>query len=336
MIIKSEGSNGGKEESQVRPKYVRVFIARSDPALNYGLICAVILNKLALSKLKFLEMKKQVPIYPIIGVGSLPFRGHLSPSNIEGFLSEHKGVHTVTIQSALKYDHQLEEVKKVVGILNEKLPYGETALIGPHEEKVLLEVLNKFKSSYQGIIEDLAPLINSISSHIPRRRARKLHVGLFGYSRSVGSVSLPRAIPFTGTLYSLGIPPEIIGFEAMMELSEDEWNMLKRYYENIKVDLKVSASYLSWQNIDMLTHMHKEVARRAGMEGEKLRLTLSKLLKSFSIVEENFGIKLGPRSLDEKKHENITSNFLISYIEHNNGEMQKHLVEAAMIRRSLG
>jgi phosphoenolpyruvate carboxylase len=53
----------------VQPSYVRVFIARSDPALNYGLVCAVLLSKIALSKLKALEKRKGVPVYPIIGVG---------------------------------------------------------------------------------------------------------------------------------------------------------------------------------------------------------------------------------------------------------------------------
>jgi hypothetical protein len=41
----------------VKPRYLRVFIARSDPALNYGVLCAVLLSKLALSKLKLLENK---------------------------------------------------------------------------------------------------------------------------------------------------------------------------------------------------------------------------------------------------------------------------------------
>jgi len=54
----------------VRPSYLRVFIARSDPALNYSLVSAIVLSKLALSKLKSLEERKGVAIYPIIGVGS--------------------------------------------------------------------------------------------------------------------------------------------------------------------------------------------------------------------------------------------------------------------------
>ena len=69
----------------VKPSYIRVFIARSDPALNYGLVCATLLSKIALSKLKSVEKRKGVPIYPIIGVGSMPFRGHLSPKQLGWF-----------------------------------------------------------------------------------------------------------------------------------------------------------------------------------------------------------------------------------------------------------
>ena len=79
----------------MKPKHLRVFIARSDPALNYGLICAVLLSKIALSKLKKTEKKQDVTVHPIIGVGSKPFRGHLSPENIENFLQEYKGLATV-------------------------------------------------------------------------------------------------------------------------------------------------------------------------------------------------------------------------------------------------
>ena len=74
----------------VKPKNLRVFIARSDPALNYGLFCATLLSKIAISKLKNLEKTRDVSIHPIIGVGSKPFRGHLSPENVENFLSEYR------------------------------------------------------------------------------------------------------------------------------------------------------------------------------------------------------------------------------------------------------
>jgi phosphoenolpyruvate carboxylase len=320
----------------VRPMYVRVFVARSDPALNYGLVSSIILSKLALSKLKSLEKRKDVAIYPIIGVGAMPFRGHLSPGNLQGFLNEYKGIYTATIQSALKYDYPPEDVRRVVEVLNEKLPYGELALIEPDEEKALLEVLRKFKSKYQKIVEDLGPLINSVASYIPERRARKLHIGLFGYSRKVGGVVLPRAIPFAGALYSLGIPPEFIGFEALNSLGEDELDVLKKYYMNMKYDLDTVAGYLSWQNLNTLMDMYKQVSRRAGVDEEKLRSTLTELLLDLKVVEEQLGIKLGSKNLAQRKYENIVSNFLISYLEREDEEAKRYLEEAARMRKCLG
>jgi len=97
----------------IKPKYMRVFIARSDPALNYGLIDAVLLSRIALSKLKRMENVKDVEIHPIIGVGTMPFRGHLSPENVQQFIDENKGLSTVTVQSALRYDQEESTVKEV-------------------------------------------------------------------------------------------------------------------------------------------------------------------------------------------------------------------------------
>ncbi|MCS7120808.1 MAG: phosphoenolpyruvate carboxylase [Nitrososphaerota archaeon] len=319
-----------------QPKYLRVFIARSDPALNYGLVCAVILSKMALSKLKSLEERKEIPIYPIIGVGSMPFRGHLSPGNVQGFLDEYRGIYTTTIQSALKYDYPLEDAKSVVEILNEKLPNEEPVIIEAHEEKILLEVLRKFKSRYQKIVEELAPLINSVASYVPARRSRKLHIGLFGYSRKVGNVILPRAIPFAGALYSLGIPPEFIGFEALNSLTEEEWDVLRKHYINMRHDLDSVAGYFSMRNITKIIDFHKQLARRAGMEEERLKSALTELLLDIKAVEEKLDVKIGPKNLTHEKYENIINNFLISYIEQNDEEAKRYFEEAAKIRKCIG
>jgi phosphoenolpyruvate carboxylase len=61
-------------------EYQRVFLARSDPAMNYGLVSAVLLNKIALQNLWALSEKISVEIPPIIGMGSVPFRGNFKPS----------------------------------------------------------------------------------------------------------------------------------------------------------------------------------------------------------------------------------------------------------------
>jgi phosphoenolpyruvate carboxylase len=320
----------------VKPKHLRVFIARSDPALNYGLICAVLLSKIALSKLKKTETEQNVEIHPIIGVGSKPFRGHLSPDNLDNFLNEYKGLSTVTVQSAARYDYPLEQVKEFVQLLNEKLPNGDPESIEPAEEQMLLEIMEKCKHQYECVAEVLAPLVNSISPYVPQRRARKLHIGLFGYSRSVAGVSLPRAIPFAASLYSIGIPPEFIGAKVLEKLSENEWNLVQKHYVNLKKDFTAIGGYVSWENINMLMEMHQKTADRAGMDVDKLKLALTRILSDIKTVEDKLDIKLGPRTPTQRRHENFTNNFLISYMEHEDLEARKSLIEAAKLRRCLG
>jgi phosphoenolpyruvate carboxylase len=200
----------------------------------------------------------------------------------------------------------------------------------------LLGILEKFKLKYQMVVEDLAPLLTSVVAYIPKRRARKLHIGLFGYSRNVDGIALPRAITFAAALYSLGLPPEFIGLEALNSLNEAERNTLNTYYVNMKSDLNAVAGYLSWQNINMLMGMHKEVAERAGMEKERLSSALTRLLLDINVAQEDLGIKFGPRNLSHRKYENTVSNFLISYMERNNEEAKYYLEEAAKLRKSLG
>ncbi|PSN84776.1 phosphoenolpyruvate carboxylase [Candidatus Marsarchaeota G1 archaeon BE_D] len=95
-------------------KLLRVFIARSDPALNYGLISAVLLAKYALAKLSQLD----VEIFPIIGVGPPPFRGNFNPENVDKVLKEYPSASTFTVQSAFRYDYSVQTVKKAVTKIN--------------------------------------------------------------------------------------------------------------------------------------------------------------------------------------------------------------------------
>jgi len=320
----------------VKPKHLRIFIARSDPALNYGLLCAVLLSKIALSKLRKMGKEQEISVHPIIGVGTKPFRGHLAPDNVEHFLQEYKGLSTVTIQSALRYDYPLEEVKECIRLLNERLPNGEPIIMEPYEEALLLQALHKCKDQYESAIEPLAPLINSIAGHIPPRRARKLHIGLFGYSRNVAGVRLPRAITFAAALYAVGLPPEFIGFRVLDDLREAELNLILKHYVKIKHDLSAIGGYLSWQNLNMLLENHQKFSERARANVEKLKIALKNILIDLQTAEDKLGIKLGPLTLTQKRHDNFANNFLISYIERKDEEAKKALVEAAKLRRCLG
>ena len=320
----------------VKPKHLRVFLARSDPALNYGLLCAVLLTKVALSKLKELEKKQDVTIYPIIGTGSKPFRGHLAPGNIDNFLREYRGLSTVTIQSAFRYDYPIEQVKESVRLLNERLPNGEPKTIEAQEEETLLRIVQKCRQQYESSVENLAPLVNSIAPYVPQRRARKLHIGLFGYSRNVAGVSLPRAITFAAALYSFGIPPEFVGSRVLEDLADEELELVQECYVNMNHDFGSVGGYVAWQNLNLLMENHEQAAARANMKGDKLKIGLTKILDDLKGAEENLGIKLGPRSLTEKRHENFANNFLIAYLEHDDEEAREAVVEAAKLRRCLG
>jgi len=186
------------------------------------------------------------------------------------------------------------------------------------------------------VIELLAPLVNRISAYVPQRRARKLHIGLFGYSRNVAGVNLPRAIPFSAALYSLGIPPEFLGAEVLEDLSEQEWRITEKHYTNIEHDLGTVGAYISWENINMLMENSQKIADIVGMSLEKLEIVLTKIQDDLRVVEAKLDIKLGPKTPAQKRHENFANNFLIAYMERETDEAKKSLVEAAKLRRCLG
>lgn len=320
----------------VKPRRLRVFIARSDPALNYGLLCSTLLAKIGLFKLKVLEKNCSVQIHPIIGVGSKPFRGHLSPENAEKFLQEYRGLTTVTVQSAFRYDYPIEQVQKCVQLLNNRLPNGEPASIDSNEEHILINILKKCRATYERAIEVLAPLVNSISVYVPQRRARKLHIGLFGYSRNVAGVNLPRAIPFSTALYSLGLPPEFIGTKILKDLNKQEWDLIEKHYIHLNHDLNTAGAFVSWENINLLAENAQKIAHKVGTTLEKFASAISGIQEDLHTVEEKTRISLGPKSPNQKRHENFANNFLIAFIEGADEEAKESLIEAAKVRRCLG
>ena len=219
-------------------EYQRVFLARSDPAVNYGFVSAVLLNKIALQRLQRLSEDIGVKIYPIVGVGSAPFRGNLKPQTVERVAEEYPSAHTFTIQSAFKYDNPPDEVRGAIRKLQER----KTDLPQEVDEEWCLEIIEKYSQEYQKQITILAPVINKVARYVPSRRKRKLHIGLFGYSRSMRGITLPRAIRFTAALYSIGLPPEILGLNA---LGEDDIQFIRGVYVNFEDDLRDALKYLN-------------------------------------------------------------------------------------------
>ncbi len=249
-----EGYLADKEETRQR-----AFLARSDPALNYGQLSAVLLAKIALHRLEKLQRRIGVEILPILGVGSAPFRGNFRPDRVKETLGEYPSVQTFTIQSAFKYDHREEDVQQAIKHIN-AIPRGEALSV---DEKKCLGIVDKVSARYAECVRVLAPLVNDIASYIPQRRARKLHVGLFGYSRTLkgdGGIHLPRAITFCGALYSVGLPPEILGLSA---LDERDLASVRRNYLHIDQDMHDCLRYLSRENLRHLPSTIKKDVRAA-------------------------------------------------------------------------
>lgn len=310
-----------KKKFKFSPVYLRPYLARSDPALNAGIIPTVLAIKVALSKYKEFSGKTGIALYPIIGSASLPFRGGLTPNNVSGFADEYRGVRTALIQSAFRYDYEKKDVIKGISQLEKLLPQSEALSISMEDEKIIKDIIPVFEELYKTTIENIAEKINLIATSLPRRRERVQHVGLFGYSRGVGKVKLPRAIGFTAALYSLGIPPELIGTGRGLQRTKSLGftELLEKYYINLKSDLLRAGKYLNKTNLELLA---KQDAVWKG------------ILTDVKEIEKYLGLSLQPETREEKRHEKITSE-IFEKLE-TGDSIAKLIQEAAILRKSLG
>ena len=228
--------------------YQRVFLARSDPALNYGMVAAELILKVGLLRLRNLEAKLGLPLYPIIGAGTAPFRGHLGPTNVERSLAEYPSAQTFTVQSAFKYDYDRSAARNGIAriLAHER---SDPVFIDQDTAKAIIE---KSTEEYQARVRDLTDVITTVSARVPRRRERKMHVGLFGYGRSlggVGGVTLPRAIGFAASLYSIGVPPELLGLAC---LDESDLEFIREVYPNVDADLRAALRFTNERRVSEL------------------------------------------------------------------------------------
>ncbi len=303
--------------------YVRPFIARSDPALDGGFLAAVLSAKAALSEYFIFEKESGIKVYPMIGAGSLRFRGGLSPHTIEEFVSTYPGLSTVTLQSSFRYDHPLPEVKRAIRKLQHLLPDTSRKIFTPQQMQRLNELDSILVRHYRSTIEGLSVFINQIAKFIPARRERMQHIGHFGYSRQMGKagLKLPRAITFTAVFYSLGIPPELIGLGRGLE--EARQHKLLPFIEEVYPELRQVicdvGRYLNRENLDLLSN---------------LLPSFKAVKKGLHLLESFIGSQLGPIEPDDFLHRNYTSNVVRRWILKQ--DFQEDILRAAQIRKSLG
>jgi phosphoenolpyruvate carboxylase len=148
-----------------------------------------------------------------------------------------------------------------------------------------------------------------------------LHVGLFGYSRGVGKVSLPRAIPFTASLYSLGVPPEFIGTGRGLNKAKKKgiFKDVNKLFIHLKENLIQAGYFLNRENLSRL-------AKRFNYWND--------IVEDISYIEKLFQIELGPNKLNHQEHLHITG--LIYERMQKKKEITRLITIGGNLRQSLG
>ena len=310
-----------REEFGKKPEHVRPFIARSDPALNAGMVPATVSAKAAMSEYCEFARESGVPVHPIIGTGSVPFRGNLRPNNLGRFMKEYAGVRTVTVQSAFRYDYPRGMVKKAIAKLNAGLRQGKAMRFDRQDMRNAREINRIFSKHYFETVLAIAEDINAVSGFVPARRERITHTERFGYGRKIGKHLMPRVIPFCAALYSLGVPPELIGTgRGLIEAEKKgllDW--LEEKYLFLANDLKEAGNYLNRENLEVL----------AG-RGKGWR----KIIEDVEGIEGTLALNLGPSKTEHFLHRNLTGNILLEW---GAGKpMTEEIEKAARLRQALG
>jgi phosphoenolpyruvate carboxylase len=154
---------------------------------------------------------------------------------------------------------------------------------------------------------------------VPKRRDRRQHIGLLAYSRSLAGQTLPRAITFTAALYSLGIPPELIGLgRTLRDLSPADLELLHEEYPNLSNDTQAAGHYLNRDNLEILAKKNKH-----------WKLVQEDILSA----EATLGVSFGPHTKDQLEHQQLSTKVL--HI-HTKSDLEQVITKMAILRRSLG
>ncbi|MBS1263743.1 MAG: Phosphoenolpyruvate carboxylase [Methanonatronarchaeales archaeon] len=263
-----------REDLGLEVERLRVMLGRSDPALQFGMVPAVLGNKLAVASLHRIE---GVEVGPIFGGGYLPFRGHVSPENAKNLAEEFAGIRTATVQSGIRYDRDREATQELTEALGRRLPGGRALDFSQDERELLVDAAGRFAEAYLPFLYSAAPALGGLSDLIPSQRDRLTRTGDMGYSRDVPEAKalggactdpslskslaglqrdrlppLPRAIKFTAALYTVGLPPEFVGTGRGMEaLTSRERGCLLERYSSLETDLAAAAPYLDLDTAEM-------------------------------------------------------------------------------------
>ncbi len=114
---------------------------------------------------------------------------------------------------------------------------------------------------------------------------------------------MPRAIAFTAALYSIGLPPEILGLNA---LDDNDFQFIKEVYVNFENDLR-----------DAIGYFNPDIA----FLPQNLKARVVDFLGDFQPDEE---------------YREVTNYIATSLKEDKAKELEEHILRAASLRKFLG
>ncbi|GAB4257341.1 MAG: phosphoenolpyruvate carboxylase [Thermoleophilia bacterium] len=283
---------------------LRVMLGRSDAALSYGHLPSALCVRVALSEIYGAAEDLGLDPLPVYGAGYLPFRGGVMLANLDNLERDFPGLGTVTIQSGIRYD--TDEAPETVRRLNELLerPAPASVRLEAEDAAFVTDCVALLTIPYLETFYRLAPVVRALSDIMPAHRDRLARKGPAGYARAgadleklAGLVTapdlaerlrgagrgtaadLPRAISFTGALYSVGLPPEFIGTGRGLRLVADRFGgegiaRLLELYPGLRFDLAWAARFLDFAAADRILPMEvtEEVRRDVEFASDMLSL----------------------------------------------------------------
>ena len=255
---------------------IRIMFARSDSAMSYGMLSSVLAVLIAIDKSYKWSQLYGVTVSPILGCGSLPFRGHLTEANLDSMLKNYSGISTYTIQSGLRYDHGEISTKRVVERLKNSEYRFKARCFDTHDIELMQEFIGISTKYYMQTFLKTIESVEKISKYIPKNRDRlsSTKSGL-EYIREIACLeevadlvndislknelraintdipcTVPRAISYTAAMYTLGLPPEFIGTgrclnEILNKYGKQGIDKLLQYYPQLYDDLTFALKFVN-------------------------------------------------------------------------------------------
>ncbi len=239
---------------------LRIYLARENVSAKFGMVSSTLALRLSLSRLNKVSEETSVPIYPILECSPLPLKGNLNYEYRDFFLKTYGGVATIAVPPSFVYDAGGKRSSEVIKSFKDALQSGHPSVFSSDEEKEILELITFFAFEYTQTVCKVADLLNMLASLIPERREAEMNESLKVNPKeelqplksdlkiSLDPFTLPPPVKYTALMYSLGIPPELIGVgRALRKLENKRKNIAEKlfeYYPSFEVDISSALRYL--------------------------------------------------------------------------------------------